>query len=239
MSTELPAVIDEGVDVDGENHGESEDVSIKNDIRIAKHLLELLDCDEKSRQEEHRGIFDGDRSLRVLAIAKGRPTRPESFDQVMFEPVTEEEYIQIEKEFDSGRYSFKDEITTFKRRQEHGVESEEASDNGRERILLKEWKEEEESKSSATDMQVGDADVYETQNYFSASLSGSVRQVKTRIGDLMNSEEEVLVVLEAMKTEITVSAGEENVGLRISGFGKGVKEGKVVQAGDKLVLFAE
>ncbi|KAH8104391.1 hypothetical protein DFH11DRAFT_1733866 [Phellopilus nigrolimitatus] len=59
MSAESPAVIVEGVDVDGENQGESEDISIENNIRIAKDLLELLDCDEKSRREEHRGIFDG------------------------------------------------------------------------------------------------------------------------------------------------------------------------------------
>ncbi|KAH8115826.1 hypothetical protein DFH11DRAFT_1830886 [Phellopilus nigrolimitatus] len=59
MSAESPTVIEEGTDVDGEGQGESEDVAIKNDIRIAKHLLELLDCDENSRREVHRGIFDG------------------------------------------------------------------------------------------------------------------------------------------------------------------------------------
>ncbi|KAH8104150.1 allophanate hydrolase subunit 2-domain-containing protein [Phellopilus nigrolimitatus] len=180
-----------------------------------------------------------------LNFASDRPWLLEPFDQAI---------MKIEKEFDSGRYSFKiepvtfsmedyvhlvasmrDEITAFKRRQEHGVASEEA----REQILLKEWKEKEESKGSAIDMQVGDTDDFETQNYITASLSGSVWQVKTRIGDLVNSAEEVLVVLEAMKTEIAVSAGEENVGLRVSGFGKGMKEGKVVQAGDKLVFFAD
>ncbi|KAH8116663.1 regulator of chromosome condensation 1/beta-lactamase-inhibitor protein II, partial [Phellopilus nigrolimitatus] len=50
MSADSPTVIDEVADVDGEGQDESQDVDIKNDIRIAKHLF---------RREEHRGIFDG------------------------------------------------------------------------------------------------------------------------------------------------------------------------------------
>lgn len=53
----------------------------------------------------------------------------------------------------------------------------------------------------------------------------------------MCSAEEVLVVLEAMKTEIGVEAGEENVGRTVKAFGSGVRPGALVKAGDVLVVF--
>lgn len=53
----------------------------------------------------------------------------------------------------------------------------------------------------------------------------------------MKSADEVLVILEAMKTEIPITAGEENVGLKVSGISKA--EGATVEAGDKLIFFAE
>ena len=56
-------------------------------------------------------------------------------------------------------------------------------------------------------------------------------------GDIVKAADQIVLVLEAMKTEIPVMAGEENVGLQIAGFGKGVREGKTVKAGDKLVFF--
>lgn len=57
------------------------------------------------------------------------------------------------------------------------------------------------------------------------------------MGDIVVSSDQVIAVLEAMKTEINVMAGEENVGFQVSGLARGIKEGKVVQAGDKLVFF--
>jgi biotin carboxyl carrier protein len=44
------------------------------------------------------------------------------------------------------------------------------------------------------------------------------------------------MILEAMKTEVNVFAGEENIGKSILGFGKGWKEGASVHAGDVLVV---
>ena len=44
-----------------------------------------------------------------------------------------------------------------------------------------------------------------------------------------------MIILEAMKTEINVPAGEENVGKVVRRLGKGVREGASVQAGDPLV----
>lgn len=70
-----------------------------------------------------------------------------------------------------------------------------------------------------------------------ASLAGTVWKIKVAVGDIVKSADQVLVILEAMKTEIPVSAGEENIGLKVSGIVKG--EGATVEAGDKLIFFSE
>ena len=82
-------------------------------------------------------------------------------------------------------------------------------------------------------------DTHETPYFASASLSGAVWKIKTNLDEVITSPDQVVVILEAMKTEINVTAGEENVGLKVVGFAKGVKEGAIVQAGDKLVFFDE
>lgn len=147
--------------------------------------------------------------------------------------------------------SIKDEISIFKERQAQGVASEEA----REKELLREWL---ESKSNPADsktqlldsgtQQIGvhyvshanlvyPLDIIETPNFVCASLSGSVWKVTAAIGEAILSAEQVVVILEAMKTEIKISAGEENVGLKVVGLAQGIREGSVVKAGDKLLYF--
>ncbi|KAI5119239.1 hypothetical protein M0805_008790 [Coniferiporia weirii] len=186
-------------------------------------------------------------------FAPDRPWLLEPFDQVVFEPVSEEEYIQMEKDFDSGRYAFKiepatfsmkeyldfvssvqTEITAFKERQAQGVKAEEA----REQLFLREWLE-SKNESRASEMLPADNDVQGTPNFVSASLAGTVWRIKAKIGDVIRSPDQVVVVLEAMKTEISIMAGDDNVGLKVWGFGKDVKEGKPVEAGDKLVFFSD
>lgn len=76
-----------------------------------------------------------------------------------------------------------------------------------------------------------------SRNCVAASLDGNIWKIKVEIGDEITSPEQVVVILEAMKTEINIEAGEENVGLRVVQFGYGVKEGTTVKAGDPLVLF--
>lgn len=77
----------------------------------------------------------------------------------------------------------------------------------------------------------------ETPNFVCASLSGSVWKVTAAIGETISSAEQVVVMLEAMKTEIKISAGEENVGLKVVGLAQGIRERSVVKAGDKLLYF--
>ena len=61
-------------------------------------------------------------------------------------------------------------------------------------------------------------------------------KINCELGDVIQTGEDILIILEAMKTEVNVEAGEENVGRTVVGFGKGVKEGVPVGSGDVLVL---
>jgi urea carboxylase len=51
---------------------------------------------------------------------------------------------------------------------------------------------------------------------------------------VIQSEDEVLIILEAMKTEIPIRAGEDNVGKTIKRLT--VKEGAMVRPGDVMVV---
>jgi biotin carboxyl carrier protein len=67
-------------------------------------------------------------------------------------------------------------------------------------------------------------------------MSASVWKITCNPGDLITSADEIVMVLEAMKTEVGIPAGDENVGRKIKGVGKGIKEGTVVLPGDVLML---
>ncbi|KAI0925356.1 hypothetical protein AcV7_005625 [Taiwanofungus camphoratus] len=182
-----------------------------------------------------------------------KPWLLQPFDQVVFEPVTEKEYTEIESQFDSGRYTFKietsrfsmseynafaksiaDEVKRFKERQARGVGSEEP----RESVLLSKWMDQKRQTHKKERVETGHylEDAGNTYGRIVSSLSSSVWKIKCKPGDLIKSAEHVLVVLEAMKTEINVEAGEENVGRTVMGFGQGVVEGAAVNAGDVLVI---
>lgn len=66
-------------------------------------------------------------------------------------------------------------------------------------------------------------------------MPASVWKIKCQPGEVIQSADDVLVILEAMKTEINVPAGEENIGKVVRGLGRGIMEGASVQAGDVLV----
>ena len=66
-------------------------------------------------------------------------------------------------------------------------------------------------------------------------MAASVWKIKCRVGQLIESADEVMIILEAMKTEINVPAGDENIGKVVRGSGKGIRAGASVQAGDPLV----
>jgi biotin carboxyl carrier protein len=186
-------------------------------------------------------------------FASDRPWLLQPFDQVIFEPVSEERYLEIEQEFNAGQYKFKiepavfsmaayitftdgiqQEITEFKRKQAEGTAREEA----RETELLREWQLQKAAKVPPV-VSVDDADVEPDSTSVTSSISASVWKIKCQPGDVIQSADNILVILEAMKTEINILAGEENVGKVVKSMGRGIREGSSVQAGDVLVWFEQ
>ncbi|KZT20522.1 urea carboxylase [Neolentinus lepideus HHB14362 ss-1] len=184
-------------------------------------------------------------------FSPAKPWLLEPFDQVVFEPVTEEDYVEIEKLFDAGRYKFKvepatfsiaeynafvksvqPEIEDFRRRQAEGTAAEEI----KEAKLLEKW---EIEKAKATSSSSGEAVTEasdDTGEVITSSLSATIWKIHCKPGDVVESPEQVMMILEAMKTEINIEAGEECVGKKVKGFGSGVREGKVVKPGDVLAV---
>lgn len=69
-----------------------------------------------------------------------------------------------------------------------------------------------------------------------APISASIWKIACAPGSVVQTADEVLLILEAMKTEIGVAAGEGNVGRTVRGLGKGVFEGASVSSGDTLIF---
>ncbi|THU91287.1 hypothetical protein K435DRAFT_674379 [Dendrothele bispora CBS 962.96] len=185
-------------------------------------------------------------------FSQDRPWLLQPFDQVHFEPISEEEYTQLEKDFDGGRHTFKEEpvifsmkdytsfvtsleeeIVSFKKRQAEAVAIEEQ----REEKLLQKWHSEKRSAGNQKEVDEGDGEANPRGSVSIYSpLMASVWKILASKGNVIQSAGDVLLILEAMKTEIPIKAGERNVGKTIVGFGKGVKEGSLVNPGDSLVL---
>ncbi|KAF9220649.1 hypothetical protein BS17DRAFT_714001 [Gyrodon lividus] len=178
-----------------------------------------------------------------------RPWLLRPFDQVSFVPVSEERYSEIEQEFSAGRYKFEiestmfsmatytrfmdaigDELAEFKAKQAQGV----AHEGARENELLREWLAQKQLEATRSEDNA-EADETSGSVFIPSSMSASVWKIICQVGKTINSADEVMIILEAMKTEINVPAGEENVGRVVKGLGKGIREGASVQAGDPLV----
>ena len=81
------------------------------------------------------------------------------------------------------------------------------------------------------------APVIEPSFKVTSPLHASGWKVSCGPGDVIAFASDVLLILEAMKTEIAVTAGEENVGRTVCQLGKDVKKGATVRPGDVLVMF--
>lgn len=57
-------------------------------------------------------------------------------------------------------------------------------------------------------------------------------------GDTIKTAKDVVIILEAMKTEIPIYAGEHSIGRTYKQLGKGITEGTVVRPGDTLLVLA-
>ncbi|KAJ6475105.1 allophanate hydrolase subunit 2-domain-containing protein [Mycena vitilis] len=176
-----------------------------------------------------------------------RPWLLQPFDQVRFEPVTESQLLEIEIEFDSGRYAFEveetifsmadysaftasiaDEVAVFEAKQRRGVEEQEI----KEKELLAQWEAEKQTHGGDDSTE----EAVEGGAQITSPMYGTVWKICCRPGDIIISGDMTVVILEAMKTEIPVKAGDRNVDRTVVGFGQGIREGASVNPGDVLVI---
>lgn len=77
----------------------------------------------------------------------------------------------------------------------------------------------------------------ESSHVVVSPLPASIWKITIIPGTIIHSKDDVLLILEAMKTEIPVEAGKENVGKKVKQLGRNVREGAIINAGDILVVF--
>ncbi|RDB19014.1 putative urea carboxylase [Hypsizygus marmoreus] len=195
-----------------------------------------------------------------------KPWLLQCFDQIHFEPVTSDEYIILERDFDAGRHSFKIEptsfsmsdyakfleyvsadVTEFRRRQEEGCTREAQQ----EQEYLREW--ESEKNASLETRVIGNGrkrpsphkllpattqtpQSHEEPVLVHAPLFASVQKIKLGPGDILRSTDDIVLILEAMKTEIPIRGGDNNVGKVIERLGNGIAAGSLVSPGDVLFV---
>lgn len=112
--------------------------------------------------------------------------------------------------------------------------------NRRERILLQEWEDEHNTSASETDATESVSLDYlddEGLTELTSSLFATIWKINFKLGDVIPSDSTVVVILEAMKTEIPITAGEGNGGRKVVRLGRGIKEGASVVPGEVLVVF--
>ncbi|KAJ8473633.1 hypothetical protein ONZ45_g16222 [Pleurotus djamor] len=182
------------------------------------------------------------------------------FDTVKFEPVDVAEYESLLRQFDCGRNNIEvepsefsmteynifvekilNEVGDFKSGQSKAVLREEE----RERVLLSAW--EEAKRVSVATVNSDGGTPTSSGKTISSPMHATVWKLKVAIGDTIQASDEAVAILESMKTEIPVyptgtgdneddPAASGLVGMKVAGFGKGVREGATVRPGDVLVI---
>ncbi|KAJ3854542.1 urea carboxylase [Lentinula lateritia] len=192
-----------------------------------------------------------------------KPWMLQPFDQIHFEVIKEEEYQKLEQQFDAGQYSFKMENCVFSLKDYtdfiNSIETETSAfrneqtkavlqQEQKEQVLLEEWLKEQKNHSKYSEMTQFNSGmtcpsfIHCTKHeypldglvHFTSPLSAIIWKVLVQSGTTIQHEDETLVILEAMKTQIPVKAGRQYVGRVIKAFGEGVQEGEQVNAGDNL-----
>lgn len=176
-----------------------------------------------------------------------KPWLFEDFDQITFYEVKEDEYNELIQRFRSGRYEYEYEEVEFDMK-EHNKLLEDTADEVKEvkrkqreaqaemdkveKEMLDKWnKEKEEGKVSVDTVEelLNDPDVIPVE----APVNANVWKVQVEEGDKLK-EEQIVVILEAMKLEINVNAESNMDGATVEKLV--VKPNDVVEAGKPLML---
>ncbi|KAK5955347.1 hypothetical protein OHC33_004030 [Knufia fluminis] len=176
-----------------------------------------------------------------------KPWLFDDFDQITFYEVSEEEYAELIQTFRSGRYKYEYEETEFDMK-EHNKLLRETADEVKEirqkqreaqaemdkveKEMLDRWnKQKEEGKVSVDTVEelLNDPDIMPIE----APVNANVWKIQVEEGNELK-EDQIVVILEAMKLEINVNAEANMAGAKVEKLL--VKPNDVVEAGKPLML---
>lgn len=175
----------------------------------------------------------------------GKPWLLRFFDQIRFYPVSEAELLQMREDFPRGKFQLKIEEQTFKLKDYTAFLAKEAEsiatfkaqqqaafDAERERWIASGQanysNENETGQDLAETLELADG-----SSVVSAHVAGNLWQIKVSVGDEV-SEGDVVVVIESMKMEISVTASCSGKVTHVL-----CQEGGAVAAGQQLLVIAE
>ena len=175
----------------------------------------------------------------------GKPWLLRFFDQIRFYPVSEAELLQMREDFPRGKFQLKIEEQTFKLKDYTTFLDKEAKsiatfkdkqqasfDAERERWIAS-------GQANYSNENEAGSDVAETlelvdgSSVVSSHVAGNLWQIKVNVGDEV-SEGDVVVVVESMKMEISVTASCSGKVTHVL-----CQEGSAVAAGQQLLVIAE
>ncbi|HBO37949.1 MAG TPA: urea carboxylase, partial [Pasteurellaceae bacterium] len=163
------------------------------------------------------------------------------FDQIRFYPVSQEELLQIRRDFPNGRYRLKIEETTFSLGEYQNfltAEKQSISQCQQQREKAFQTELEQWHATGQFDFVVKESDIQRNKikipadcTALDSSVSGNVWTIEVCVGQQIE-EGQTLMVLESMKMEIPIIANTKGVIHKIL-----VKAGEYIDAGQVLILF--
>ena len=175
----------------------------------------------------------------------GKPWLLRFFDQIRFYPVSEAELLQMREDFPRGKFQLKIEEQTFKLKDYTTFLDKEAKSiatfKGKQQASFDAERERWIASGQANYSNENEAgnDVAETleladgSSVVSSHVAGNLWQIKVNVGDEV-SEGDVVVVVESMKMEISVTASCSGTVSHVL-----CQEGSAVAAGQQLLVIAE
>lgn len=175
----------------------------------------------------------------------GKPWLLRFFDQIRFYPVSEAELLQMREDFPRGKFQLKIEEQTFKLKDYTAFLDKEAESiatfKGKQQASFDAERERWIASGQANYSNENEAgnDVAETleladgSSVVSSHVAGNLWQIKVNVGDEV-SEGDVVVVVESMKMEISVTASCSGTVSHVL-----CQEGSAVAAGQQLLVIAE
>ena len=158
-----------------------------------------------------------------------RPSQPwllQMFDQVYFDLVSEDELLRIRKLAHAGKYTYKFTETTFDMAEQNKLTEELKDDieamhkrqkaGNKKMLAIESQLLKKQTKSASKELiQPQNEELPENQFGVEAGMAGCLKSMFVKVGDQVIANETVLCTLEAMKTEVSVTADEDGTIVKI------------------------